>query len=148
MPAPWAPPGRGLRCDAKGGDSFRTAAYRVSGGGPRPFGLWGRARAEEGSPYGVVPGGSRPIHPRIGGSPAPGTVRGAPDSAEAARPGDVRRRGVVRPDGNLANSCVFCEGWCAVCPIHFRDLGADSRPRDRVPPLCEQRKGAVPAKIN
>ncbi|GGS65007.1 hypothetical protein GCM10010206_29340 [Streptomyces cinerochromogenes] len=99
-------------------------------------------------PYGVVPGGSRPIHPGIGGSPAPGTVRGAPDSAEAARPGEVRRRGVVRPDGNLANSCVFCEGWCEVCPIHFRDLGAVSHLRDRTPPVGEQGKGVVRAETD
>ncbi|MET8773003.1 DUF6214 family protein, partial [Streptomyces sp. NPDC004658] len=24
--------------------------------------------------------------------------------------------------GGVDAGCVFCEGWCAVCPIHFRDL--------------------------
>ncbi|GAB1337351.1 hypothetical protein ACE1SV_39410 [Streptomyces sp. E-15] len=99
-------------------------------------------------PHGVVPSEIQPISPGIGGFPAPGTVRGAPDSAEAVRPGDVRRRDAVRPDGNLANSCVFCEGWSEVCPIRFRDLVAGVYGRDQVLPFGERAAGTPGGKID
>ncbi|GHI05517.1 hypothetical protein Scel_38380 [Streptomyces cellostaticus] len=132
MPGPRVPPEPGLRCDAKGGDSFQCAAYRVS--------CRVRADGSEGLPYGVVPGGSRPIHPRIGGSPAPAAARGRTGlgGGRAARRGSPE--GVVRPDRNLANSCDSCEGWCLICPIHFCDLTAVSYGRDKAVP---QREGLI-----
>ncbi|CAM5641331.1 hypothetical protein SVIOM342S_08525 [Streptomyces violaceorubidus] len=64
----------------------------------------------------------RPIHPKVSVGPRLRCRAGRPDSAEAARPGEVRRRGSSGLPRTVANSCGRCEGWWVICPIHFRDL--------------------------
>jgi hypothetical protein len=77
------------------------SAYRVS--------CRVRAGGSEGLPYGPSRQGSRPIHPKFGGSPVPGARRRSGFGGGRA----ARRRspvGVVRPSGTVANGCGPCEG--------------------------------------
>ncbi|GAA3768957.1 hypothetical protein GCM10022206_04300 [Streptomyces chiangmaiensis] len=85
-----------------GGDSFRTPPTELAVG-------FGRV-VPEGMPYGRAPEGCWPIHPKVGWVPGSGCRGGAPDSAEAARPGDLRRWVSCGPPRTLANSCGLCEG--------------------------------------
>ncbi|GAA3860729.1 hypothetical protein GCM10022207_25560 [Streptomyces lannensis] len=87
------PPEREVRSDAMGTCSFRAPPARVSDGGPRAARTPGRVRADE--------SGGRVPRPLPGGwsgrfalrpmGPGSGCAGGAPDSAEAVRPGEVRR---------------------------------------------------------
>jgi len=72
-PAPWGP------------YSFRTPPTELAVG-------FGRS-VPEGMPYGPCPGGQLGrFTPSFGWVPGSGCHEGAPDSAEATRPGGVRRR--------------------------------------------------------
>ncbi|GAA2510847.1 hypothetical protein GCM10010276_66940 [Streptomyces longisporus] len=85
MPATRVPAGRDLRCDAKGGDSFHAPPTELAVG-------FGRV-VRKGCPTVRAPKGRRTDHPKVGVGPRLRMRGGAPDSAEAARPGDVRRWG-------------------------------------------------------
>ncbi|GKQ34381.1 hypothetical protein ALMP_09310 [Streptomyces sp. A012304] len=100
MPATRVPAGRGLRCcDAKRGDSFHAPPTGLAVG-------FGR----EGLPYGLPRWGRGRFTPRSRWVPGSGRHEGAPDSAEAARPGEARRWGSHSLPGTVANWCGLCEG--------------------------------------